>query len=119
MSLPAPQLDHLLTHGYVLVEDFLKPQELSAALENFLRYYPTWQELSAAPERYGGLFDEAESLQTEFPFAGDALNDISTHPRLIAIIEQLLGTSDILLSQSAIWAKYATAADYEQGLHLD
>ena len=119
MPLSQQQLDQLLRHGYTILPNFLSAPELASATQNFLRYYPTWDELQSTPERYGGLFDEAESLQTEFPFTGDALNDISTHPRIIDLVEKLLATPDILLSQSAIWAKYAGAADYEQGLHLD
>ena len=119
MRVSEKQIEQLIRQGYTIVPEFLTREELAAARENFLRYYPTWEELVATPQRYGGLFDEAESLQTEFPFAGDALNDISTHPEIVALVERLLGTPDVLLSQSAIWAKYAGAADYEQGLHMD
>ena len=48
-----------------------------------------------------------------------ALNDVSTHPEIISFVERLLGTTDVLLSQAAIWAKYAGTGDFEQGLHLD
>jgi ectoine hydroxylase-related dioxygenase (phytanoyl-CoA dioxygenase family) len=113
------QIEHLRRHGYVLVPGFLTAEELASAREGFLRYYPSWEELVEKPERYGGLIDDAEALQTEFPFTVHALNHISTHPQIIALVEALLGTSEVLLSQSAIWAKYAGAADYEQGLHLD
>jgi hypothetical protein len=105
------QTQHLIEHGYVVV--------LAAARENLFRYYPSAQELSATPERYGGLIEDAENLQNEFPFAGDALNHVSTHPRIIAFVQTLLGTRDVLLSQAAIWAKYAGTGDFEQGLHLD
>jgi ectoine hydroxylase-related dioxygenase (phytanoyl-CoA dioxygenase family) len=37
----------------------------------------------------------------------------------VGFVEQLLGTKDVLLSQAAIWAKYAETGDFEQGLHLD
>jgi ectoine hydroxylase-related dioxygenase (phytanoyl-CoA dioxygenase family) len=114
------QVDHYLTHGYVVVPGFLTPDELSSARDNFLRYYPTAEELTAAPERYGAIHDDPEHLQTEFPFVGHALNDISTHPEIAAFAEHVLGTPDLLLSQAAIWAKYAeTAGDFEQGMHLD
>ena len=119
MRVKPKQIDHLLRHGWALAPAFLNKRELAAAYDNFLRYYPTAGEIDARPERYGGLFDEAESLQTEFPFAGDALNHVTTHPEIIALVEKLLGTRDVMLSQSAIWAKYAEAADYDQGLHLD
>ena len=119
MRVQPSQIDHLLKHGYVLVPGFLSVTELAAARENFMRYYPSWDELAATPERYSALLDEPDATQTEFPFAGNALNDISTHPEIASLVEHLLGTPDVLLSQSAIWAKYAGGADYEQGLHLD
>jgi hypothetical protein len=109
----------LLRHGYVIVPNFLTGDELSGAKANILRYVPSPEELHAAPERYGWIFEDPEHLQTEFPFAGDALNTVSTHPEIIGFVERLLGTPDILLSQAAIWAKYAGTGDFEQGLHLD
>jgi len=84
-----------------------------------LRYVPTAEELAATPERYPWVFEEAERLQTEFPFAGEALNDVATHPELIGFAERALGTREVMLSQSAIWAKYAGTGDFEQALHLD
>src|SRR5690242_9685635 len=119
MRISDEQTEHYLKHGYVVVPDFLTGDELAAARKNLLRYYPSAEELAATPERYGGLMEEAEQLQNEFPFAGEALNDISTHPELIAFVERVLGTEDVLLSQAAIWAKYAGTGDFEQGMHLD
>jgi hypothetical protein len=119
MRITDEQMEHYLKHGYVVVPGFLTGEELAGARENLFRYYPTAEELSSTPERYGGLMEEAEQLQNEFPFAGEALNDISTHPELIAFVEQVLGTEDVLLSQAAIWAKYAGTGDFEQGMHLD
>jgi len=114
------QQEQLLRHGYSIMPGFLTRDELAAAREGMLRYFPTPEELSATPQRYGAILEDPDHLQVEFPFAGDALNDVATHPELIAFVEHLLGTRDVLLSQSAIWAKYAgTAADFEQALHLD
>jgi ectoine hydroxylase-related dioxygenase (phytanoyl-CoA dioxygenase family) len=113
------QSQHLVRHGYVIVPNFLTADELQAARNNMLDYYPTAEELSATPQRYGAIAEEGDALQTEFPFVGDAINNISTHPDIISFVEKLLGTHNILLSQSAIWAKYAGAGSYEQGLHLD
>src|SRR5436309_13236506 len=31
----------------------------------------------------------------------------------------MLGTREVLLSQAAVWAKYAGTGDFDQGLHLD
>lgn len=109
----------LREHGFTLVPDFLNAQELTAARANMLRYVPTPEELAATPERYPWVFEEADRLQTEFPFVGNALNHVATHPGLISFAERVLGTRDVLLSQSAIWAKYAGTGDFEQALHLD
>ena len=111
--------ESLLQHGYVLVPDFLSSDELDAARSDVLRYFPTWRELQLTPQRYGSIFDDPEHLQVEFPFAADALNFNSTHPRIIDFVEKLLGTREILLSQSAIWAKYAGTGSFEQTMHLD
>jgi hypothetical protein len=110
----------LRKHGFVVVRSFLTPDEIRAAEANLLQYVPTAEELAATPHRYGQIFEEPETLQQEFPFAGDALNHVSTHPELISFVERMLGTRDVLLSQAATWAKYAgTGGDYEQALHLD
>jgi hypothetical protein len=110
---------HLLRHGYVIIPEFLNDDESLAARANFGKYFPTSDELIATPQRYGSIYEDPEHQQVEFPFAGDALNDISTHPQLIEFVEGLLGTTEVLLSQSAIWAKYAGTGDFDQGLHLD
>src|SRR5437016_2060145 len=120
MPITTGHVDDLLRHGYAIIPSLLPADELAAAKENFLRYFPTAEELSATPQRYGAIYEDPEHLQAEFPFSGgDALNDVSAHPRIIAIVEQVLGTRDVLLSQAAIWAKYAGTGDFDQGLHLD
>ncbi len=119
MRITDSHLQHLQRHGYVLVPDFLTPAEIAGAKQNMLRYVPTAEELAATPERYPWVFEEAERLQTEFPFVGNALNNIATHPELIGFVERALDTRDVMLSQSAIWAKYAGTGDFEQALHLD
>ena len=119
MRLDETQLARLQRHGYVLIEGFLPGDELAASCADVLRYFPTFEELNQTPQRYGWIFDDPEHLQIEFPFAADVLNHNSTHPRIIALVEQLLGTGEILLSQSAIWAKYAGTGAFEQMMHLD
>jgi Phytanoyl-CoA dioxygenase (PhyH) len=119
MGISPKQIEQLLRHGYVIVPKFLSDTELSAARQNMLQYVPTAEELAATPQRYGWVYDDPEHLQTEFPFVGDALNNVSTHPQIIEFVEKILGTEDVLLSQAAIWAKYGGTGDFEQGLHLD
>ena len=112
-------LAYIRKHGYVIIPNFLSAEELAAARAAMFRYYPTAEELAATPERYGGIIEDGDQLQNEFPFTTGKLNDISTHPEIISMVTRLLNTPDVLLTQAAIWAKYAGAGDYQQGLHLD
>ncbi|MDB5297544.1 MAG: hypothetical protein JWO31_3527, partial [Phycisphaerales bacterium] len=112
-------LAHLDLHGFVLVPGFLTLAELAAARSNVFRYFPPARDLWAAPERYPHVFDDPAHLQIEFPFAGGALNDLATHPELIRFVERALGTPDVLLTQAALWAKYAGTGDFGQEMHLD
>jgi ectoine hydroxylase-related dioxygenase (phytanoyl-CoA dioxygenase family) len=112
-------LAHLDRHGYAVVPDFLTPDELAAARSNVFQYFPPPRELWAAPQRYPHIFDDPEHLQIEFPFAGDALNNLATHPELISFVERAIGVREVLLTQAAIWAKYSGTGDFGQEMHLD
>ena len=113
------QIEAYVRHGFVVVPGVLTADELARARQGMLQYFPTAEELAAAPQRYGFVHEDPEHLQVEFPFASDVLNDVSTYPGLIAFVERVLGTPDVLLSQAAVWAKYAGTGDFDQGLHLD
>ncbi len=110
---------NLLKHGYAVVPNVLTPARIKAARAGAGRYFPSVKELDATPERYGFIHDDPDNLQIEFPFADDTLNDIATDGGLIDFVQRLLGTKQVRLSQSALWAKYAGLGNYEQGLHLD
>ena len=119
MRITDKQLEQYIRHGYVIIPSFLSSTELAVGRQGMLEYFPTADELTATPQRYGSIYEDPEHLQVEFPFANDALNDISTHPDLIDFVARVLGHQNLLLSQAAIWAKYAGTGDFEQGLHLD
>src|SRR4051794_17109835 len=99
MRITAAQTRHYFEHGYVVIPKFLTPAELRKGRAGMARYFPSVTELEATPERYGFIYDDPENLQVEFPFADDNLNDIATHPVLIAFVQSILGTGDIRLSQ--------------------
>lgn len=112
-------LHNYLRHGFVVVPGFLQGDTLLRARRGMLQYFPSAEELLATPQRYGAILEDPEHLQVEFPFSVDVLNDISTHPELTGFVERVLGTHDVLLSQAAVWAKYAGTGDFAQGLHVD
>ena len=119
MRIPASILADLTKHGFALVPGFLDRKELAAIRRDVHQHVPTAREIHATPQRYIHLLDDTEAGKFEFPFVGAALNHVTTHPRLISLVEKLLGTTDVLLSRSCVWAKYGCGTDYDQDLHLD
>lgn len=119
MRIDQQHLDHLAAHGYAVVPGVLSRREVKAGLAEVLRYFPTAGELTAAPQRYETLMEQSAYLQVEFPFIGDTLNHVATHPSLVDAARRLIGTDDVVLSQSAIWAKYADTDTYGTDLHVD
>jgi ectoine hydroxylase-related dioxygenase (phytanoyl-CoA dioxygenase family) len=117
-------IDHWHQHGYVLVKQFLTPKEVDAGLRDFHRYMPDWQEFDARRPLFADLGSHAPSgaqgwVRHEFPYAGDALNEVAVHPFLVDFAERALGHKDIALSHGAIVGKYAGKSDYDQELHED
>lgn len=105
-------------HGYVVVPDFLTPAELDAALANVADYTPTWDEYAARPQRYQHVSRHEFDFR-EFPYTGDALNDLTVHPDVVRFVKESLGTDEIALATSLLWAKYAGTFDFDQMLHAD
>ncbi len=110
----AGHIAHWIEHGYVVVPDFLTPDEVAAVRADMDLYYPSADEYAAHPHRYRNL-----NGMHEFPFLGDALNHITAHPDLIDFVAEVLGTPDVFITQGLIWGKYGGAGDFEQDLHVD
>ena len=107
------QVAHWLEHDYVVIPGFLTTDELAASNADLRRYYPSADEYFAAPERYRTL-----PGMLEFPYVGDALNHVATHPDLLDFVGEILGTPDVFLTQSLLWGKYS-GGQYDQALHRD
>ena len=116
MRITDDQLEHWRQHGYVLVPNYLNEVQIDQALANVYLHFPTDGEYRAAPRRYSDL---PQPAQTELPFAGDVLNDLAVHPDIVDFAERVIGTTDLRLTQSILWAKYAGRGDENQILHVD
>ncbi|KZO98347.1 hypothetical protein CALVIDRAFT_596879 [Calocera viscosa TUFC12733] len=121
-------LDHWHKHGYVVIERFLDQEELAAIHADFQDYMPTWDEYKQHKRRYQGYEGQTWRrrgqgnfgiIRDEFPYDGDAVNMMATHPFLVAFCERLVGHDDLFLSHGAIVGKYAGKGDYDQPLHAD
>lgn len=108
------QVAHWHEHGYVLVPGFLDDAQLAIVRAAARRYYPTPEEYAQAPHRYTALAE-----QHEFPFVDDTLNNLATSPQYVETARRLVGSDDVFLTQSLVWAKFAGRGDMEQPLHVD
>src|SRR6266700_4913905 len=109
-------------HGYVVIPDFLTPSELATAQAEMRFYFPTFEEY----EIYATYSNETNmppgilNPAIEFPFRGDFLNHLHTHPELILFVESVIGRSEISLQQSMLFGKYKGGKeDRDQDLHVD
>ena len=111
-------VEHWREHGYVVVEQVCTPAQLDAALENIHAYMPTWEEYAARRAAWEPLVASGP-VRRGFPFVGDALNDLTFNPYLLEFAKTVLNTSDLALSHSGLFGKYAGHGDFEQVLHVD
>ena len=107
--------------GFVVLPSYLDGHDLEAAQRDLPKVFPTAAEYQQAPSaernrRYTG--DEFGGI-TEFPFPTVALGRLVVHDRLIALAEAIFETSDLRIYASELWAKYTSAATYEQEHHRD
>ena len=117
MVIAEHHVEHWRHHGYAIVEGFLSPSDVEAAWADLHEFLPTREQYASAPGWYGN--DPGGGYSREFPFLGDFVNAMAVHPELVSFVERALGTRDLSLTQSIVWAKYGGGDDYEQPLHAD
>jgi ectoine hydroxylase-related dioxygenase (phytanoyl-CoA dioxygenase family) len=121
-DLATEERERFLLDGYVIMTNLFDSESLSRAQEEIYRYMPSWEEYSAAPEKFPALDaagSTAGSARASFPFAGRVINNAFAHPRLLNVIEYVMGTDRVSLEHSGLTGKYAGIRDYDQELHVD
>jgi hypothetical protein len=119
VHVPEAALDDVREHGFVLVENFLTSEELSAAQQALWLHFPTPDEYFADPASYPHYATSQFAGVEEFPYRSWDLNRLAIHPDLVDAAERYLGTVELHLYKIELWAKYAGAVDYHQPLHRD
>jgi ectoine hydroxylase-related dioxygenase (phytanoyl-CoA dioxygenase family) len=105
--------------GFVVVPDVLSGEEAADLLEAAWENFPSPDRYFAEPEAFAHLVATPFSGLANFPWAAPRLNRLVAHPRIMAIVRQLLGVDDIRLYKGELWAKYAGTTDYDQHHHRD
>ena len=105
----------IVEQGFTIIEGFLTDDEVAAAQASVYSLAPSWNQHARDPERY----PVPPRLQYEFPDFPTLLQNNVVRDALLALLEQVIGTSDLRLSLSFLWFKYASAGFREQELHSD
>ena len=109
--LTAEQVQHWRTHGWLVLSELWPRDLLAEAVVTAEGLFPT-------PEGYAA--GESHHGTSNFPFdheLSDPLNQLTVHPRFVALSTQLLGTDEVRLTQASVSCRYDD--DGEQGHHQD
>ena len=110
------QINQWRKSGYCLVDGLLDADEIEDVLET------SRQVLSERDSNLKATFGSAGYL--EFPTTYKPVNNMTLNERIITSCEQLLGSTDLLLTQADIWKKRGTEKtgpeDHaDQRIHMD
>src|SRR5690242_6697154 len=112
-ALSADQGEAWRTDGFLVVEDIFDHDEVHVIQDESRVYFPSREEYDALEDR-----THLEHF-VWLPFAEHALNVIPFDPRVLAVAEQLLETTDLRMRGSeALHGRYA-GPRMDQPLHLD
>lgn len=112
-------IEQVETTGWVLIDNFLAPNQLSKALEYLYQIYPTLDTYESSPNKFQWLQEDPFAGLIPFPFSVPFLNKLPFLADLLDITEAFLQTDAFILHKANIQAKYAGAANYNQPLHFD
>ena len=102
-----------------MVEGFLEPDELAAAQDALWGEFPRPADYFADPSRYERFTQSQFSGLKVGPWRSWDLNRLAFHPDLVDLAARFLGSTDLHLYKTELWAKYAGAVDYDQPHHRD
>jgi hypothetical protein len=119
VRVPDRCLTELRERGYLVFEGFLGADELAAAQEALWLHYPTPEQYFADPAAHVWLAASQFAGIIRAPWRSWDLNRLAFHPDLLDLAERFLGSADLRLYESELWAKYAGVVDYDQSHHRD
>jgi hypothetical protein len=109
------------SRGFAVLPGFLSGPELDDAVADLESLYPSAEDFHADPlsARNQPFTDDEFGGILSFPFGSVALCKLAVCNAVVELAEAILGTDDIRVYASELWAKYTGAATYEQEHHRD
>jgi hypothetical protein len=119
MRIPDENLAEVFDRGFTVVEGFLDKSTLSDAQDALWGIYPRPEDYFARPKAHAEYRESQFAGLRFFPYPSWALNKVAVYPDLIDAAERFLQTKEIDCYKIELWAKYASAIDYDQDHHRD
>jgi hypothetical protein len=119
MHVPDANVAELHERGFTSVEGFLEPEELRAAQDGLWLIFPRPEEYFGYPAVFPTFSGSQFAGLRLGPFKSWAVNRLTFHPDLVDFAARVLGSDDLHLYKTELWAKYAGAIDYDQPHHRD
>lgn len=119
MRLSDSRLAEIADRGFTIVEGFVDRETLGAAQDALWRLYPRPETYFADSAKFPDLGKSQFAGIRLFPFDCQPIARLALYPDLIDAAERFLGSRDIELYKSELWAKYSGAINYDQAHHRD
>ncbi len=119
MRVADDHLDALREQGFMVVEGFLRADELADARRALWDEFPSPEAYFADPDAHARLQTDQFSGNRPGPWSSWALNRLAFHPDLVDAARRFLGSDDLRLYKTELWAKYSGGVDYDQHHHRD
>jgi hypothetical protein len=128
------------TRGWVVVDGLVPTADIDAASQDLWKMYPTPAQFHSGDPEVLDQFeadrtavfamdgpDEGQAFRSRqflghrsFPYPGSGkLNRLTIHPNVVSFAKTAMGSDDLRIYQTRIWAKYTGVANYEQPFHQD
>ena len=119
MRVSDADLDALRERGFMVVEGFLGPDEVAEARSALWEEFPSPEAYFADPEAHARLQEHQFLGNRPGPWTPWALNRLAFHPDLVDAARRFLGSDELRLYKTELWAKYSGGVDHEQARHRD
>ena len=119
MQVPESSLDALRERGFAVIEELLDGDELAAAQEALWSEFPQPADYFADPSQFERFTRSQFAGLKVGPWRSWDLNRLAFHPDLVDLAARFLGSPDLRIYKTELWAKYAGAVDYDQAHHRD
>jgi hypothetical protein len=107
--------------GWCVITGAIPSADLAGAQEAMDRLFPTAAEMERdTDDEHNARWKTWDANWPEFPFRSARINALVLHERVIALAEELLGTTEIALYMGLVTAKYSgQSSGFNQLLHTD